>query len=123
MFGFIREEAEKLGSSGRFGKRIEKFKRRNRKKVFQYKSKKETREEILNCKKQGTTYSNIKGWDDKFLKETENLKKPIIWVNPYIEHHFWWLLHNCVAHMLIGLVPVKWFFDFHDWTSKKLNAL
>lgn len=39
-----------------------------------------------------------------------------------LRHHGWWLLHNCVAHMAIGLVPVKTTFRFHDWTSRKLNA-
>ncbi len=41
---------------------------------------------------------------------------------PVVRHHFWWLFHNCVAHMLIGLVPFKWSFWLHDWTSRKLNA-
>ncbi|HEV8658919.1 MAG TPA: hypothetical protein VGS96_09825 [Thermoanaerobaculia bacterium] len=39
-----------------------------------------------------------------------------------ISHHFWWLVHNCVAHPLIGVAPLKSFFDFHDWTSKKING-
>jgi hypothetical protein len=36
-------------------------------------------------------------------------------------HRFWWLVHNCVAHPLIGVCPIKTFHDFHDWTSIKLN--
>lgn len=40
---------------------------------------------------------------------------------PRRRHHFWWLVHNCVAHPLIGLVPVKAFFDFHDWTARRIN--
>ena len=40
---------------------------------------------------------------------------------PRTRHAFWWLLHNCVAHIAIGLVPVKASFALHDWTSKKLN--
>lgn len=40
---------------------------------------------------------------------------------PRFQHGFWWILHNCVAHIGIGLVPIKPCFDFHDWTSKKLN--
>ena len=71
MFGFEPEEAQKLGSYGRFHKRIEKFKNR-----------------------------------------------PF----PYAQHYFWWIFHNCVAHMLIGVCPVSWTFKLHDWTSKKLNA-
>lgn len=42
---------------------------------------------------------------------------------PVLQHHCWWLIHNCVAHMLIGLLPHSKTFSFHDWTSKKLNAL
>lgn len=41
---------------------------------------------------------------------------------PRVSHHFWWFVHNCVAHPLIGVAPVKPFFDFHDYTSKKINA-
>lgn len=37
-------------------------------------------------------------------------------------HVFWWLVHNCVAHPMIGVAPVKACFDFHDWTSRKINA-
>jgi hypothetical protein len=38
-------------------------------------------------------------------------------------HYFWWIVHNCVAHMCLGICPMKWSFDFHDWTSRKLNNL
>ena len=36
-------------------------------------------------------------------------------------HHFWWFVHNCIAHPLIGICPVRWTFDFHDYTSRKIN--
>lgn len=39
-----------------------------------------------------------------------------------IKHHGWWLVHNCIAHPLIGIAPHKMTFDFHDWTSRKLNG-
>lgn len=39
----------------------------------------------------------------------------------YMTHHLWWLLHNCVAHPALGLVPCQKTVDFHDWTSDKLN--
>lgn len=39
-----------------------------------------------------------------------------------IKHLGWWWVHNCIAHPLIGMVPIKAAFDFHDWTSRKLNA-
>lgn len=37
-------------------------------------------------------------------------------------HLFWWLVHNCVAHPLIGVLPIRATFDFHDWTSRRINA-
>lgn len=40
---------------------------------------------------------------------------------PVYKHHVWWFIHNCVAHPLIGIAPCKSTFDFHDWTSKKIN--
>jgi hypothetical protein len=40
---------------------------------------------------------------------------------PLKRHLFWWLVHNCVAHPLIGVFPIKTFFDLHDWTSGKIN--
>jgi hypothetical protein len=39
------------------------------------------------------------------------------------KHHIWWLIHNLVAHPVIGVAPVRWAFDFHDWTSRKLHGL
>lgn len=42
---------------------------------------------------------------------------------PTIIHHFWWVVHNCISHPLIGIMPIKIFFQFHDWTSRKINAL
>jgi hypothetical protein len=73
MFGFHYHEMETLGSAERFPKRIEKFKKANK----------------------------------RF---------------PMLQHYFWWITHNCVTHFLIGILPIKPFFKFHDWTSVKLNA-
>jgi len=42
---------------------------------------------------------------------------------PKVKHYFWWLLHNLVAHPAIGIAPVRPAFEFHDWTSRKLNGL
>ena len=41
---------------------------------------------------------------------------------PVYKHHFWWFVHNCIAHPAIGILPNKSTFDFHDWTSKKING-
>ena len=38
-----------------------------------------------------------------------------------VRHAFWWALHNCVAHPMIGVLPIKATFDFHDWTSRRLH--
>jgi hypothetical protein len=37
-------------------------------------------------------------------------------------HAFWWWVHNCIAHPLIGVVPRRFAFEFHDWTSRKLHG-
>lgn len=73
MFGFLYREMEMSGSADRFPKRINKF--RKAEKRF-----------------------------------------------PVLQHYFWWFLHNCITHPLIGLIPISPFFQFHDWTSVKLNA-
>ncbi len=59
------------------------------------------------------------GAEDRFEKRVENFK---IENKPLYKHHIWWLIHNCVAHPAIGVAPCKWAFDFHDWTSKKING-
>lgn len=40
-----------------------------------------------------------------------------------LRHHFWWFVHNCIAHILIGVCPVNVFFRFHDYTSRKINLV
>ena len=42
---------------------------------------------------------------------------------PLAQHYAWWLIHNLVAHPAIGVLPIKASFDFHDWTSRKLNGM
>lgn len=36
---------------------------------------------------------------------------------------FWWIMHNVVSHPLIGILPFKPFFQFHDYTSVKINKI
>jgi hypothetical protein len=36
-------------------------------------------------------------------------------------HYGWWLVHNLIAHILIGILPIEPFFEFHDWTSIKMR--
>jgi len=40
---------------------------------------------------------------------------------PWANHTFWWFIHNFISHPLI-VIPVKPFFDFHDWTSRKMHG-
>jgi len=41
---------------------------------------------------------------------------------PLVRHHWWWLLHNCVSHPILGLWPSRWTVWFHDWTAMYLNC-
>jgi hypothetical protein len=41
---------------------------------------------------------------------------------PWFKHTTWWLVHNCLSHPVIGLIPIKMFFKFHDWTSRKMHG-
>lgn len=41
---------------------------------------------------------------------------------PKVKHWGWWFVHNVIAHPLIGLLPFHFAFEFHDWTSRKLNG-
>jgi hypothetical protein len=59
---------------------------------------------------EGRFYARI----DKF----KEAKKPL----PRTQHLFWWVFHNCVTHFLLGVCPVKYSFQLHDWSSRKLNA-
>lgn len=42
--------------------------------------------------------------------------------HPWLKHTGWWIVHNCVSHVLIGILPLKSFFQFHDWTSRKMHG-
>lgn len=52
------------------------------------------------------------GSEERYYKD----KKP-----NKIVHYFWWMVHNCVVHPLIGVAPIKSLFNFHDWTSRKIH--
>lgn len=40
---------------------------------------------------------------------------------PWVAHTFWWFVHNCIAHPLIGILPCRHTFDFHDWSSERMH--
>lgn len=63
--------------------------------------------------------SNETGAEERFEKRKEVFKQE---EEPIYKHHVWWLIHNCIAHPLIGIFPCKKTFDFHDWTSIKING-
>ncbi len=42
---------------------------------------------------------------------------------PLVRLACWWLLHNSVIHLLLGLAPVSWVFRLHDWSSDGLAGL
>lgn len=42
---------------------------------------------------------------------------------PWGAHTFWWVVHNAVAHPLIAVFPKRRFFQFHDWTSRKMHGV
>jgi hypothetical protein len=44
-------------------------------------------------------------------------------VRPWASHMVWWFVHNAVAHLLIAVLPIKPFFTFHDWTSRKMHGV
>jgi hypothetical protein len=129
MFGFLPEdgflegESDKLGSKGRFTKRIQKFRDRNASEKRRWKN---YRNRVDSYPIRLKNYEERQEMTNKRLRKPREPQPPLVptarLIPPVIEHHFWWLTHNILAHTLIGLIPVKWFFDFHDWTSKKLNA-
>jgi hypothetical protein len=41
---------------------------------------------------------------------------------PWVKFRFWWLVHNAVAHPLIAVAPRRRFFEFHDYTSRKMHG-
>ena len=42
---------------------------------------------------------------------------------PKLTHAVWWFLHNAVSHPIIAIAPIKPAFDFHDYTSDKINGM
>lgn len=58
------------------------------------------------------------GSEERFRERIRQFKVKSM---PLALHHAWWVVHNCVAHPLIGVAPIKPFFDFHDYTSRKIN--
>jgi hypothetical protein len=70
-------------------------------------------------------WEGLQPFDKSMVSEAPNPET--FTINPHnlpkIQHYMWWLLHNLVAHPVIAIAPVKVAFDFHDWSSRKLNGL
>ena len=67
----------------------------------------------------GFKSSNEDGSEERFVKRVAVFNQED---KPVYKHHGWWFIHNCIAHPLIGIFPCKSTFDFHDWTSTKING-
>jgi len=63
--------------------------------------------------------SDETGSEDRFKKRLDVFRQDN---KPIFKHHIWWLIHNCVVHPLIGFFPCKTTFDWHDYTSKRING-
>jgi hypothetical protein len=59
------------------------------------------------------------GPEDGSEERYDERKKEVPWAT----HTFWWVIHNCVAHVLIGVLPFRASFDLHDWTSRKMHGV
>jgi hypothetical protein len=63
---------------------------------------------------QKTSYERFRYRTEAWRLRAKNLNQ--------VRHAYWWLLHNCVIHPLIGVLPIKPIFDLHDWSSVRLSA-
>lgn len=81
----------------------------------------EEENKVVEREKESDEYgsSDETGAEDRFEKRKEVFRQES---KPLYRHHVWWLIHNCIAHPMIGIAPSKFTFDFHDWTSKKING-
>jgi hypothetical protein len=60
-------------------------------------------------------YEGSEGRYWRRIKRFKDLGRPVK------EHHLWWLIHNCVAHPFVGLLPYGYAVRFHDYSSDRLN--
>lgn len=58
----------------------------------------------------------------KNLDYWQNLEEIEFTSVPVIKHRTWWLIHNCVSHPIIGLIPIGIFFWLHDFSAKKMQV-
>lgn len=68
----------------------------------------------FNLKNQGEGQSQDKGAQLRYKERQKKIS--------FIKLSPWWVLHNCVAHPLIGVLPFKPLFQFHDWTARKIGS-
>lgn len=53
---------------------------------------------------------------------SKRLERLLIFKQPLIQNRIWWLVHNSIVHMLIGVLPIRIMFKLHDWSAKKMNV-
>ncbi len=74
-------------------------------------------------KKEYARYAEI-GWlaenaDKNFINAEDGSQKRFDTI--FKKHYGWWLVHNLIAHVWIGIMPTKRAFNFHDYTSRKMR--
>lgn len=55
-------------------------------------------------------------------KAPHNYETILIFTKLDIKDKAKWMLHNCVAHVAIGLFPCRPTFKFHDWSAKYMDV-
>lgn len=68
--------------------------------------------------------------DGSAIRYDDDLQSHGAWIHdgvkavvPWLQFRFWWWLHNCVAHFVIGIVPITATFRFHDYTSRRMHGV
>lgn len=56
-------------------------------------------------------FSDETGSQERFIRREQDHRRTDL---PIIRHRMWWLVHNLIAHPLIGILPVQFAFNFHD---------
>jgi len=71
-------------------------------------------------KKEYAHYAEV-GWLAEHKKERAEDGSQKRFDTVFKNHYGWWLVHNLIAHVMIGVLPIKACFDFHDYTSRKMR--
>jgi hypothetical protein len=58
----------------------------------------------------------------RYSNRTDAFRRKFGPIRGTIVHHFWWVLHNCIVHPLVGILPFPPLFALHDLTSDMLDT-